>query len=306
MSLVDAPTPMLDRVRDELASGGGLRGRHVGIALLDGPATRRLAEVLGEAGAEVTVPGAAPAEVVIADRADAIALQPALIGASVGTRAGAAALRIPCVAAGDARSTLYGSGQALVAAVCDATNLLLAGKRTVVAGYGPAGRGIAARARGLGAQVTVAAADPFDALEAHAAGFGVAPLREALAAADVVFAERLPPEALDRLADGVVLCGLEPGELKARGVGTRRAREHLEEVELPGGRSVFVVSEGLALGGGHPVELADVACAIHALSAHHLLAHAGELEPGVHPVPRELDEQVARWKLEALGIGLEG
>ena len=282
-------------------------------------------------------------EVVLDDRADLIRLahttHPAaletLVGASEETTSGVAALRamaadgtlrVPCIAANDARSKLlfdnrYGSGQSVVTAVCDATNLLLAGKRVVVVGYGWVGRGIARRARGLGAQVTVVEVEPFAALEAHHDGFGVAPLLEACAEADVVFTatgirDALSQGAIDRLPDGAILANaggiddeFDVPAMRARAVATRQAREHVEELELATGRSVFVVGDGvvvnLSAGEGHPAEIMDLSFAIQALSARHLLTHAGELEAGVHQLPYEIDERVARWKLDALGIGLE-
>jgi adenosylhomocysteinase len=282
-------------------------------------------------------------EVVIDDRADVIRLAhtthpealETLVGASEETTSGVTALRameadgtlrVPCIAANDARSKVlfdnrYGSGQSVVAAVCDATNLLLAGKRAVIVGYGWVGRGIARRARGLGAQVTVVEVEPFAALEAFHDGFGVAPLLDACAEADVVFTatgirDALSQAAIDRLPDGAILANaggiddeFDVPALRARAAATRQAREDVEEFELPNGRSVFVVGGGvvvnLSAAEGHPAEIMDLTFAIQALSARHLLVHAGELEPRVHRLPHEIDERVARWKLEALGVGLE-
>jgi adenosylhomocysteinase len=282
-------------------------------------------------------------EVVIDDRADVIRLAhtthpealETLVGASEETTSGVTALRameadgtlrVPCVAANDARSKVlfdnrYGSGQSAVAAVCDATNLLLAGKRTVVVGYGWVGRGIARRARGLGAQVTVVEVEPFAALEALHDGFGVATLLEACAEADVVFTatgirEALSQEAIDRLPDGAILANagavddeFDLAKLRSRALEVRQAREHVEELALPNGRSVFVVGAGivvnLSAGEGHPAEIMDLTFAIQALSARHLLLEGGGLEPGVHRLPHEIDERVARWKLESLGVELE-
>jgi adenosylhomocysteinase len=282
-------------------------------------------------------------EVVIDDRADVIRLAhtthpevlETLVGASEETTSGVTALRameadgtlkVPCIAANDARckylfDNRYGSGQSALMAVLDATNLLLAGKRVLVVGYGWVGKGLARRARGMGAEVLVAEVDPFAALEAHHDGYEVAPLLEACARADVVITatgvrEALPQEAIDRLPDGALLANasgidddFDVSKLRARAKATRTAREHVEEFELPNGRSVFVVGAGvvvnLSAGEGHPAEIMDLTFAIQALSARYLLQHAHELEARVHRLPNEIDEQVARWKLESLGIRLD-
>ncbi|HEX7083013.1 MAG TPA: adenosylhomocysteinase [Gaiellaceae bacterium] len=282
-------------------------------------------------------------EAVIDDRADAIRLAhtahrgalESLVGASEETTSGVAALRameadgtlrVPCLAANDARckhlfDNRYGTGQSAVAAVCDATNLLLAGKHVVVVGYGWVGKGIARRARGLAARVTVCEVDPFAALEAHHEGFDVAPVREACRTADVVFTatgvrDALPAAAVDELPDGALLANagavddeLDLAALRARATETRLAREHVEELVLPTGRSVHVVGGGivvnLSAAEGHPVEIMDLTFAVQALAVRHLLRHGSELGPGVHRLPHEIDEQVARWKLEALDLRLD-
>jgi adenosylhomocysteinase len=276
-------------------------------------------------------------EAVIDDRADAIRLahtahREALesrAGATEETTSGVAALRameadgtlrVPCLAANDARckhlfDNRYGTGQSAVTAVCDATNLLLAGKHVVVVGYGWVGKGIARRARGLAARVTVCEVDPFAALEAHHDGFDVAPVREACRTADVVFTatgvrDALPAEAVDALPDGALLANagavddeLDLAALRARASGARMVREHVEELVLPSGRAVHVVGGGivvnLSAAEGHPVEIMDLTFAMQALAVRHQLRHGPELGPGVHRLPREIDEQVARWKLEA-------
>lgn len=282
-------------------------------------------------------------EVVIDDRADVIRLAhtthpevlETLVGASEETTSGVTALRameadgtlkVPCIAANDARckylfDNRYGSGQSALMAVLDTTNLLLAGKRVLVVGYGWVGKGLARRARGMGAEVLVAEVDPFAALEAHHDGYEVAPLLDACERANVVITatgvrEALPQEAVDRLPDGALLANasgidddFDVPKLRARAKATRMAREHVEEFELPNGRSVFVVGAGvvvnLSAGEGHPAEIMDLTFAIQALSARYLLQHAHELEPHVHRLPNEIDEQVARWKLESLGIALD-
>jgi adenosylhomocysteinase len=282
-------------------------------------------------------------EVVIDDRADVIRLAhtthpevlDTLIGASEETTSGIVALRameadgtlkVPCIAANDARckylfDNRYGSGQSAVNAVLDATNLLMAGKRAVVVGYGWVGKGIALRTRGLAAEVTVCEVDPFAALEAHHDGFEVAPLVEACRTAEVVITatgvrDALDAEAIDALPDGALIANasgiddeLDVAGLRAAAAETRQVREHVEEFRRADGRSVFVIGEGvvvnLSAAEGHPAEIMDLTFSVQALSASYLLQHGGELRPGVHRLPAEIDEQIARAKLEALGLRID-
>jgi adenosylhomocysteinase len=282
-------------------------------------------------------------EVVIDDRADVIRLAhtthpevlETLVGASEETTSGVIALRamqadgtlrVPCIAANDARckylfDNRYGSGQSAVNAVLDATNLLLAGKHVVVVGYGWVGKGIALRARGLGAAVTVCEVEPFAALEAYHDGFDVAPLVEACGTAELVLTatgvrHALGTEAIDALPDGALLAnagGIDDEfdlvGLRGAAASTAQAREHVEELRFEDGRSLFVVGEGvcvnLSAGEGHPAEIMDLTFSVQALSAAYLLQHAHELEPAVYTLPAEIDEQIARAKLKALGLEID-
>ncbi len=282
-------------------------------------------------------------EVVIDDRADVIRLAHTthrealadLIGASEETTSGVLALRameadgtleVPCIAANDARckylfDNRYGSGQSTVAAVMDATNLLVAGKRFVVVGYGWVGKGIARRARGLGAEVIVCEVDPFAALEAHHDGFAVMTAEAACSVADIVMTATgtrasLPPAAIERLRDGALLANagavddeFSVAALRDRALEAHRVREHVEEFVLDPDRSVFVVGDGvvvnLSAGEGHPVEIMDLTFSVQALAARHLLRHGAELEPRVHLLPHEIDEGIAFRKLEALGLAID-
>jgi adenosylhomocysteinase len=282
-------------------------------------------------------------EVVIDDRADVIRLAhtthpevlETLVGASEETTSGVIALRameadgtlrVPCIAANDARckylfDNRYGSGQSTVAAVLDTTNLLLAGKRFVVVGYGWVGKGIARRARGFNARVVVCEVDPFAALEAYHDGFEVLPVAEACETADSVMTATgvrgaLPPEAIDRLPDGAVIANaggiddeFDVPALRERALSVEEVRPGIEEARLDEGRSIFVAGAGvvvnLSTGEGHPVEIMDLTFAVQALSARYLLQHAHELEPRVHTLPSEIDEQIARWKLDALGVRID-
>ena len=281
-------------------------------------------------------------EVVIDDRADVIRLAhttytevlESLVGASEETTSGVIALRameadgtlkVPCIAANNARckylfDNRYGSGQSAVNAVLDATNLLFAGKHVVVVGYGWVGKGIALRARGLGAQVTVCEVEPFAALEAHHDGFDVAPVVDACATAEAVFTatgvrHSLGVDAIAALPDGALLANaggiddeFDLPALRAAADATRRVREHVEEFRL-GDRSVFVVGEGvcvnLSAGEGHPAEIMDLTFSVQALSASHLLQHAENMKPGVYELPPEIDERIARAKLASLGLKID-
>jgi adenosylhomocysteinase len=282
-------------------------------------------------------------EVVIDDRADVIRLAHTshpevledLIGASEETTSGVVQLRameadgtlkVPCIAANDARckylfDNRYGTGQSAVNAVLDRTNLLAADKDVVVVGYGWVGKGIATRARGLAARVTVCEVEPFAALEAYHDGFDVAPLVEACAAADIVISatgvrQTIGPDAIAALRDGAILANagavddeIDVVHLAGTAVETRVARDHVEEFVLPDGRTLHLVGAGvvvnLSAGEGHPAEIMDLTFAVQALSGAYLMQHGRELEPRVHTLPAEIDEQIARMKLEALGLRID-
>jgi adenosylhomocysteinase len=279
-------------------------------------------------------------EVVIDDRAAVIRLAHTthtealddLLGASEETTTGVltlrameadGALKVPCIAANDARSKFlfdnrYGTGQSTVTAIMDATNLLVAGKRVAVVGYGWVGKGVARRARGLNARVIVCEVDPFAALEAYHDGFEVMPVADACDVADIAITatgtrDALPLAAIERLKNGAILANtgavddeFDVTKLRERALETRTVRTHVEEFVLDEDRSVFVVGAGvvvnLSAGEGHAIEIMDLTFALQALCAHHLLLHAHELSPGVYPVPTDIDEEVARRKLEALGL----
>jgi adenosylhomocysteinase len=282
-------------------------------------------------------------EVVIDDRADVIRLAhtthrevlETLRGASEETTSGVIALRameadgtlaVPCIAANDARckylfDNRYGSGQSAVNAVLDATNLLMAGKRFVCVGYGWVGRGIARRARGMGAQVTVCEVEPFAALEAYHDGFEVAPLVEACAQAEILVTATgvrgaVGADAIAALPDGAIIAnagGIDDEfsvpKLAESAREVRSAREHVDEYVLEDGRSILVVGGGvvvnLSAGEGHPAEIMDLTFAVQALSARHLMLNGPSLEPRVHRLPAEIDESIARMKLDALGLRID-
>ena len=278
-------------------------------------------------------------EVVIDDRADVIRLAHTthpevladLIGASEQTTSGVLYLRameadgtleVPCIAANDARckylfDNRYGTGQSAINAVLDRTNLLAADKDIVVVGYGWVGKGIAARCKGLGARVTVCEVEPFAALEAHHDGFDVAPLVDACRAADLVISATgvrgtIGPDAIDALPDGALLAnaGAVDDEIDVAYLGEgREVRDHVEEFVMRDGRSLYLIGAGvvvnLSAGEGHPAEIMDLTFSVQALSAAYLFEHGRELAPKVHQLPAEIDERIARMKLDALGLSID-
>jgi adenosylhomocysteinase len=234
-------------------------------------------------------------------------------------------LRFPAVAVNDARmkqlfDNRYGTGQSVWDAIMRATNLLVAGKRVLVVGYGWCGRGIAGRARGLGAEVAVAEVDPVRAAEALLEGFAVAPVREAIRAADFVVTATGCTDAVtyeDLLAarEGAILANaghfdveipVRPLRERAR---ARRVREHVEEFTLPGGKRVYLLAQGrlvnLVAGDGHPAEIMDLSFALQLLSLLWLAREGRRLVPGVYPVPAEVDDRVARLFLASRGVRID-
>lgn len=238
----------------------------------------------------------------------------------------ARALRFPVIDVNDAKmkhlfDNRYGTGQSTFDGIMTATNLLVAGKTFVVAGYGWCGRGIAMRAKGLGARIIVTEIDSVKAIEAIMDGYEVMPMADAVRIADfivcatgvkdIVTAKHFPD-----LKDGVVLANaghfdneIAVADLEAQSKGKRRVREFVNEYTLPNGHRAYLLAEGrlvnLAAGQGHPVEIMDMSFAIQAISASYLAEHAKELAPGVYPVPETLDDKVADLKLKTLGLRID-
>ncbi|MEN3010836.1 MAG: adenosylhomocysteinase [Candidatus Bipolaricaulaceae bacterium] len=233
-------------------------------------------------------------------------------------------LRFPAVAVNDAQmkslfDNRHGTGQSVWDAIMRATNLLVAGKTVLVVGYGWCGKGIAQRARGLGAEVIVAEVDPIRAAEALLEGFRVLPVREALPQADFVVTATGCISAVtyaDLLSakDGCLLANaghfdveIEVKELYARGQ-VRRVREHVEEILLPNGKRVYLLAKGrlvnLVAGDGHPAEIMDLSFSLQLLSLLWLAREGRALRPQVYPVPREVDLEVARLFLQSRGVRL--
>ena len=234
-------------------------------------------------------------------------------------------LRFPAVAVNDAHmkylfDNRYGTGQSVWDAVMRSTNLLIAGKTVVVAGYGWCGRGIALRAKGLGAQVVVAEVDPVRAAEALMEGFLVVPLREAIAQADFVITATgctgvVQWEDILNAKPGAILANaghfdveIDVQTLRAR-AQARPARDQLEEFTLPNGKRVYLLAQGrlvnLVAGDGHPAEIMDLSFALQLLTLRWLVGHRGRLAPWLYPVPPEVDEEVARLFLESRGVRID-
>jgi adenosylhomocysteinase len=215
----------------------------------------------------------------------------------------------------------YGTGQSVWDGIMRTTNLIVAGKQVVVSGYGWCGKGVAMRAKGLGARVVVTEVDPVKAIEAHMDGFTVMPMSEAAKIGDLFItvtgcSDVIGPEHFDLLKDGAILCNaghfdveVNVKALRETAVECREARQNIEAFVLPNGRTVYLLAEGrlvnLASGDGHPAEIMDMSFAVQAMCARWLAEHRNELKAGVYYVPREIDEAIARKKLETLGIGID-
>ncbi len=240
------------------------------------------------------------------------------------TKAGT--LRFPAVMVNDADckhlfDNRYGTGQSVWDGIMRTTNLIVAGKDVVVAGYGWCGKGVAMRAKGLGARVIVTETDPIRAIEAVMDGFRVMTMAEAAPIGDIFCTVTgdcgvITKEHFPLLKDGAILSNaghfnveVAMDELEAYAESSYDARHNITGYRLPNGRTVFVLAEGrlvnLASGDGHPAEIMDMSFAIQALSAQYLAEHRGELVPGVIPVPREIDLAVARRKLDTLGVRID-
>ncbi len=215
----------------------------------------------------------------------------------------------------------YGTGQSTLDGFMNATNVLIAGKRVIVAGYGWCGRGIAMRMKGMGALVTVTEIDPVKAVEAAMDGFEVKRMNSAIRDADYVITATGMKDvvAYDDLLvakKNVILANsghfnneLPVSVLEKRSLERKMVRENVVKYRLENGNEVNVIADGrlvnLAAGQGHPVEIMDMSFALQALVAEYLAKNHRKLERKVYPVPREIDDEVARIKLSALGIGID-
>ena len=215
----------------------------------------------------------------------------------------------------------YGTGQSVFDGIDRTTNLIVAGKTCVVAGYGWCGKGVAMRAKGLGAHVVVTEVDPVKAIEAIMDGFAVLPMAEAAKVGDLfvtVTGDRdvITAEHFACMKNGAILCNaghfdveVDVKWLREHALERRDMKPNIEGFRLDEDRWVYVLAEGrlvnLASGDGHPAEIMDMSFAIQALSAKYLAEHAGELKEKLIDVPREVDLEVARRKLAFLGIQID-
>jgi adenosylhomocysteinase len=237
------------------------------------------------------------------------------------------ALRFPMVAVNDTDTkhmfdNRYGTGQSTVDAIFRATNTLLAGKTVVVAGYGYCGKGVASRAKGMGANVVVTEIDPTKALDASMEGFRVMPMLEAARIGDVFVTvtgnrDVLRAEHFTVMKDGAIVCNsghfdveIDVAWLEANAAAKNaKVRHQTDEYVLDDGRRIVLLAEGrlvnLGAAEGHPAAVMDMSFSDQALTAEWLAASSAELAPGVHDVPEEIDKEVARLKLASMDIDID-
>lgn len=215
----------------------------------------------------------------------------------------------------------YGTGQSVWDAIMRTTNLIVAGKVVVVSGYGWCGKGVALRAKGLGAKVVVTETDPIRAIEAVMDGYEVMPMRDAARIGEIFCSvtgckDVMGAEHFALMRDGAILSNaghfnveIDMEALEKMAVRKYTARHNITAYVMPDGRELFVLGEGrlvnLACGDGHPAEIMDMSFAIQALSAEYLAKNAGKLPCAPLTVPREIDEAVARRKLASLGVEID-
>ncbi|MFL5911587.1 MAG: adenosylhomocysteinase [Gaiellaceae bacterium] len=272
------------------------------VSLLHSSRTEALDDVL--AGTEETTTGVIRLKAMAADRA----------------------LRFPVVAVNEAQTkhlfdNRYGTGQSTVDGIIRATNVLLAGKKFVVAGYGWVGRGVASRARGMGALVIITEVDPLKALEASMDGFEVMSMEKAAAVGDIFCTATgdkhvIAKQHMELMKDGAILSNtghfnveIDIPALRELAVETRMAREFVEEFTMAGGQRLYLVADGrlvnLAAAEGHPALVMDMSFANQALGVEYAVQHAGELDRKVYPVPADIDKEIARLKLETMGVEID-
>ncbi|MEI7448367.1 MAG: adenosylhomocysteinase [Desulfomonile sp.] len=215
----------------------------------------------------------------------------------------------------------YGTGQSTIDGILRATNRLIAGSWFVVSGYGWCGRGVAMRAKGMGARVVVTEVNPLRALEAAMDGYYVMPMEEAAPLGDFFCTVTgdisvIRKEHFDRMKDGAIVCNsghfnveIDIGALEKSAVSRRIMRDFLEEFTMPDGRRIVLLGEGrlinLAAAEGHPSSVMDMSFANQALAAEYLVKHGKGLSREVHKLPQAVDNQIARLKLDAMGIRID-
>lgn len=236
------------------------------------------------------------------------------------------ALAYPVIAVNDAKTkhffdNRYGTGQSTLDGITRATNILWAGRRVVVCGYGWCGRGVARRAQGMGSRVIVTEVDPIAALEAVMDGFEVMPLIEAAPIGDVFVTLTGNTDVIDRqhfaaMKDGAIMANsghfdveIRVKELKGMATRVTEVRPLVEQYLMPNGRRLYLLAQGrlvnLAAAEGHPASVMDMSFANQALSAEYLLRNQGALTPKVYEVPAAIDAEIGRLKLQAMGISID-
>ena len=235
-------------------------------------------------------------------------------------------LGFPIIAVNEAKTkhlfdNRYGTGQSTIDGIIRATNVLIAGKRFVVGGYGWVGRGVAMRAKGLGAHVIVTEVDPMRALEALMDGYEVMQMAEAAAVGDIFCTATgdkhvITREHLERMKDGAILANtghfnveIDIPALRSLATESREAREFVDEFTLEDGRHLYLLADGrlvnLAVAEGHPAQVMDMSFANQALSAEFIVESAASLERKVYDVPEEIDKEIARLKLETMNVDID-
>jgi adenosylhomocysteinase len=236
------------------------------------------------------------------------------------------ALGFPVIAVNDAKTkhffdNRYGTGQSTIDGIIRATNILLAGRKFVVAGYGWCGRGVAMRARGMGSHVIVTEVDPLRALEASMDGYEVLPMERAAQTGDVFVTATgdksvITREHILQMKDGAILANtghfnveIDIPALRALAVETRTLRQFVDEFKLEDGRRIYLIADGrlvnLSAAEGHPAQVMDMSFANQALSAEYVVQNATSLERKVYPVPEEIDNEIARLKLETMDVAID-
>ncbi|MEB3280629.1 MAG: adenosylhomocysteinase [Lyngbya sp.] len=215
----------------------------------------------------------------------------------------------------------YGTGQSTLDGIVRATNILLAGKNIVVAGYGWCGKGCALRARGMGANVIVTEVDPVRAIEAVMDGFRVMPMEQAAPIGDLFITVTgnkhvIRSEHFDVMKDGAMVCNsghfdieIDLKSLAQKATEVKEVRNFTQQYKLQNGKSVIVLGEGrlinLAAAEGHPSAVMDMSFANQALACEYLVKNKGKLEPGLYSIPTDVDQEIARLKLKAMGINID-
>ena len=215
----------------------------------------------------------------------------------------------------------YGTGQSTLDGIIRATNILLAGKTVVVAGYGWCGKGVAMRAKGMGANVIVTEINPVPAIEAAMDGFRVMPMSEAAKEGDIFVTVTgnkhvIRGEHFEVMKDGAIVSNsghfdieIDLKALRSKATDLKEVRNFTEQYTLPSGKSIIVIGEGrlvnLAAAEGHPSAVMDMSFANQALAVEYLVKNKGKLEPGLHSIPKDVDQEIARLKLQAMGIAID-